>query len=223
MDDKIRLYKFLPKQFVENLLDGKILFRNLVYFKKLEGNPRWDVFEGRHVDAPDHDVHVENISTGQKFKGPFAFHSAIATPEKVFCFCTSQHVSDEMKKYGAACVIITDAVEFERRLRLALIRRDRIAAIDKPMLIAGPVKYFDQTKAAPDGVDIKNARHLPFLKRSSYSTDAEYRFVFARRGGFALKEQFILDRREEDDDVTGLPSKEITLRAGSIRDIAKEL
>jgi hypothetical protein len=166
---------------------------------------------------------LQNVSTGQKFKGPFAFHSSIASPEKVFCFCTSQHASDEMKKYGAACVVITGAVEFERRLRLALIRRDRIAASDKPMLIAGPVKYFNQTKAAPDGVDIKNARHLPFLKRSTYSTDAEYRFVFARRGGFALKEQFTLDRREEDDDVAGLPSREITLQVGSIRDIAKEV
>jgi hypothetical protein len=39
MDDKIRFYKFLPKQFVENLLDGKILFRNLVYFKKTGGQP----------------------------------------------------------------------------------------------------------------------------------------------------------------------------------------
>lgn len=217
------LYKFLPQQFVASLLDGNILFRNLVYFKKLEGNPRWDSFEGRHVDAPDHDVQVENLTTGQKFKGPFAFHNSIANPEKVFCFCTSLHVSDEMKKYGSACVVITEPMEFERRLELALIRRDRIAAVDKPMLIAGPVKYFDQAKPAPDGVDIKNARHLPFLKRSRYSTDAEYRFVFARRGGFVLKQQLIMDRQEEDDDVAKLPSREITLQIGSIRDIAEEV
>jgi hypothetical protein len=92
------LFKFLPSNFVTSLLDGTILFRNLVYFKKLEGDARSDIFEGRHVDAPDHDVQIDNLTTGKKLRGPFTFHNAIEHPERIFCFCTSLHVTDEMTR-----------------------------------------------------------------------------------------------------------------------------
>lgn len=71
------VYKYLPREFVPALLEGRILFRNLVYFKRLERDPRWDVFEGGHIDAPDHDVHMDNLTTGKRITGPFVFHNTL--------------------------------------------------------------------------------------------------------------------------------------------------
>jgi hypothetical protein len=47
--------------------------------------------------------------------------------------------------------------------------------------------------------------------------------VFARRGGFVLKQMIVIDHREEDDDLAGRPSKALSLEIGSIRDIAEEV
>jgi hypothetical protein len=128
-----------------------------------------------------------------------------------------------MEKYGSSCVRIADPVEFERRLLFAMIKRDRLTPLGKPLLTAGPVIYFDTAKSAPESVDVKNPRHVPFLKRSRYSTDAEYRYLFARRGGFILKQMIVIDHREEDDDLPHRPSKALSLEIGSIRDIAAEI
>jgi hypothetical protein len=216
----VHLFKFLPEAYVDELLDGAILFRNLVYFKKLETDPRRDLFEGRHVDAPNHNVQIEILKTGRRISGPFAYHNTIAHPDRIFCFCTSLQRGLEMQKYGAACVAIHDVAEFSRRVRFALVRRARLLPLESPALLDGPIVYFDPSTVAPDGVDVTNPRQLPFLKRTTYSSDHEYRFAFSRRGGYSIKRMILIDHREEDDDLDALSAKSVTLRISSIRDIA---
>ena len=217
------VYKYLPREFVPALLEGRILFRNLVYFKRLERDTRWDVFEGGHIDAPDHDVHMDNLTTGKRITGPFVFHNTLEYPDRVFCFCTSLSLSLEMRKYGTACVEIVDVDAFSRRIELQLTRYGRIVRLGRPILQARPIVYYDQTKAAPEWINIKNPRDLPFVKRTKFSSDQEFRFVFARRRAYELKQVVHMDRREIDEGIETKPSKDTIVEIGSIRDIAREV
>ena len=55
------LYKYLPRRFAEALINrGEVLFRGLSYFRAVEHVARGDEIEGVHVDAPDHDVTLED-------------------------------------------------------------------------------------------------------------------------------------------------------------------
>ena len=85
MTSLTKLFKYLPAKYVEQFLDGDVLFRNLVYFKRIEADPRNDLFEGKHVDSPDHDVEITVVSTGRRIREAFAFHNALDKMEKVFC------------------------------------------------------------------------------------------------------------------------------------------
>ena len=79
------LFKYLPAQYADHLLNGEILCRNLVYFRKIEGDPRADISEGTHIDAPHHDVQLMNMTTGQTITGRFAYHNVLKNIERVFC------------------------------------------------------------------------------------------------------------------------------------------
>jgi len=217
------VFKYLPEQFVSALLAGEILFRNLVYFKRLETDPRWDVFEGAHVDAPDHDVQMHNLTTGVRTRGRYSFHNTLEQPHRVFCFCTSLAFDPAWTKYGSACVEILDVGEFARRLLHQLIRRDRIVALERPLLQSKAVIYFDQAKTAPPSVDVLNPRQLPFLKRLRYGSDQEFRFVFARRGGYRLQRVVHLDRQERDNSIACKPNASITIRIGNLDKIARRV
>ena len=175
------LYKTLPEEYVADLLDGAILFRNLVYFITVEADPRTDVYEGRHVDAPDHPV-LLLLEDGREISGQLEFHNTVRYPERIFCFCTSTHQTPGIIKFGNACIRIHDPIEFKKRLTAALARRHQLSRLERPFLTARPVDYYATMEAAP--VDITNPKQLPFLKRTTYIDEAEFRFVFAKRGGY---------------------------------------
>lgn len=215
------LFKYLPEQYVNSVLDGEVLFRNLVYFKRIENDPRRDLSEGTHIDSPDNDIKITKIETGQHTKGRYAFHNTLANPERIFCFCTSTLFRPEMAKFGDACIEICDREEFGRRLERALKRRNRLSRLDSPFLLADTVKYYSVNQAAPSQIDIKNPRHLPFIKRHQYSDEKEFRFVFARRGSFVLKEMIVNQNYKESEEVKNKIERQIIVKIGSIRDIAR--
>jgi hypothetical protein len=218
-----RLFKYLPDRYAETLLDGRILFRNLVYFKRIELDPRSDMFEGVHIDAPDHDVTIDNLTTGRRTVGRFAFHNTLAHMERVFCFCTSLQQSPELLKFGNTCVEIRDAPVLAERLERALRQRHALTPLDTPLLIGKQVTYYASNQASPDSVDIKNPQHLPFLKRNRYQNEQEFRYVFARRGGYTLKQMLVLPGHNQLEQITGKPDRETIIDIGSIRDIAQRV
>jgi hypothetical protein len=58
-----RLFKYLPSQYVDNVLsNGDILFRNFTYFKQVEGKTRGDYLEAHHRDNPDNNIKIKNLS-----------------------------------------------------------------------------------------------------------------------------------------------------------------
>jgi hypothetical protein len=93
------LFKYLPAQYADSVLDGEILFRNLVFFKRIEDDPRRDLSEGTHISAPDSDYTITNLSKGGKVdKVRWPFHNILAAPERVFCFCTSTILRADLQK-----------------------------------------------------------------------------------------------------------------------------
>ncbi|NJO37164.1 MAG: hypothetical protein HC871_05495 [Rhizobiales bacterium] len=217
------LYKFLPEVFADSLLDGTILFRNLIYFKRLEHGPRVDLFEGIHSDAPDHDVKLTDVKTGRSISGRYAFHNTSKKPEHIFVFCTSMACGDALTKFGETCVRINDVQEFTRRIQRALASKKTLLRLEKPVLLANPITYYRPNTAAPPHIDVKNPRHLPFVKRHDYADEQEFRFVFARRGGYELKERIVTRHYSELNDIAGRKEAEHRLRIGQIRDIAERV
>jgi hypothetical protein len=216
------LYRSLPKQYVEALLNGDILFRNLVYFRMIEGDPRTDIHEGWHVDRPKHPVQIEIVGTTRIIEGDFAFHNNIMHPERIFCFCTSMKHDPSHSKFGDACIEILNPVLLTKRLRTALLRRGRLTRLADPVLLARPVSYYRVDEEAPAEINMKDPRDIPFAKRESYSDECEFRFVFARRGGYELLQQLVTADGGAVD-MAGKPQSEMLIKIGSIRDIAREI
>lgn len=214
------LYKGLPQQYVADLLAGRILFRNLVYFKKLEKDVRADLHEGVHIDAPDHPVRLETLDMRVVMEDQLAFHSGLKHPELVYCFCTS---TAPLGKFGDACVEIGDPAAFELRLNRALARRNLVSKLERPYVRSGAVRYFRPNAAAPDGVDIKDPTHLPFLKRVDFEDEREFRFVFARRRGYQLLERIVTPGFDARDDISGKPEDSVVIEIGPITDIARQI
>ncbi|BCH19254.1 hypothetical protein [Mesorhizobium sp. L-2-11] len=217
----LRLFKYLPEQYASSVLDGNLLFRNLPYFMKIEGDPRVDAYEGMHVDAPNNDVTITNVTTGQKIVGRFAYHNELNRPELIFCFCLSMAYDAGLRKFGGACIEITDEQALHDRIAGALLRRSRLTRLDRPLLRADRITYYRTDAAVAEGVDIKNPTHLPFLKRDTYAAEQEYRYVFAKRGGYELNQVIVNRLHQRNADIAKLKADEITLRIGSIRDIAE--
>ena len=149
------LYKRLPSEFVDKLQGGYILFRNLVYFKNIESDPRADLHEGTHVDtgAPGETTKLTVLNTGATLEGWYAYNR-LKNPELVYCFCTSY--SPSLTKFGKVCIEIYDIETFTHRLRSALARRNALSPLEKPFLLARAVGYYASDKAAPLWADIQN-------------------------------------------------------------------
>ena len=120
------LYKYLPSEFVNTVrTDGKLLFRNLSYFIKIEDKIRGDVLEGTHVDkglsGDGFDVTLED---GMKLKGQH-FMNSIEDTNVTFVFCLStvfdEKLFDEFE--CDACIKINNVVEFINRCLLAVKNR----------------------------------------------------------------------------------------------------
>lgn len=91
--------------------------------------------------------------------------------------------------------------------------------MEQPILLAQHIEYFAANREAPPTVDIKNPRHLPFLKREIYSDEKEFRFVFARQGGYEIKQMIVNRYYKDSEEIVAKEEQHIIVRIGSIRDI----
>ena len=104
-----RLYKFLTSRYVDSLVrKGRVLLRNLTFYRGLEEKARGDVFEGRHVDRPGSGVKLTVVETGKSIEGDFAFVNAVDA-QLVFVFCMSSRLDPSLyDEFDCnACVEIT--------------------------------------------------------------------------------------------------------------------
>lgn len=220
MDRQLKLYKYLPSQFLNAVVKkGDLLFRNLSYFRQYEDNRRGDPLEGFHRDNPDNDITLSDPKTGKILaKGDFSFLNSTNT-DLINVFCLSKAIKPELyEEFKADCCIeIIDADEFIRRTMFAVKRL--ISAHDSGLL-TGPVNYYMHN--APAGFDIKNPQNLAFAKGVTYEHQKEFRLVFGTKKAFDLKQQIVINKSYDfiGEAKKGTP-KEKHIFIGDIRDIVK--
>ena len=99
-------------------------------------------------------------------------------------------------------------------------RRNRLSRLEHPILLADQIRYFAPSQEAPPLVDVKNLRHLPFLKKNIYSDEQEFRFVFARQGGYELKQMIVNKYYKDSEEIANKTEQHVFIIIGPIRDIA---
>jgi hypothetical protein len=197
------VFKGLDTKYAESFLDGEVLFRSLSYFMRTADAARNDGYDGRHVDAPNHDVVMENLTTGGKIVGKMEFHNICGRPDRIFCFCVSTEKL-ACAKFGDVCVEIINVEEFARRLEMAIKRYALLIPLESPLLLARHVTYYDINASAPSDLNIKDANDLAFVKRSDYASESEFRFVFSKNGGRKLIQKITLKNYHPVEDIQNI-------------------
>jgi hypothetical protein len=211
-----RLYKYLPDRYVEDFVKGRLLFRSLSCFRGIEHGGRGDVHEGMHVDHPDNDVTITNLSKGTVMRGNFSFVNQTRA-DLIYCFCLSQrlHLSLFDEFSSDRCVEIVDVSGFLHRAMRAVAR---LRSASDWEFLHRPVEYYESNEAPAN--NIKEPRNLAFFKPSSFSHQDEYRLVAARTSSFQLTQEIVhVDAYDFSHDVREQPKREIRFRAGPIEDI----
>ena len=182
----------MSKEHMENMLDGKILFRNLPYFKKLDDKARGDKNEGSHIDSPSNLVTL-TFRQGSTH-GNFSFINSLKYPEKVFIFCLSEKYDNTLYKAfnSDVCIQINNAQEFFQLCKCSF-NKIRSLKFDKETgLINKKVEYFEYNKRTEGNV--KDPCCIPFFKHQSFSNQKEYRLIFGKRWAFKKLQQEIVTR-----------------------------
>jgi hypothetical protein len=216
------LYKYLPSQYADAVIkEGKLLFRNLSYFRQYEDRIRGDPIEGIHMDAPDRGFTITNLTRGFSITGNFSFLNSI-DQDNVFVFCLSKTFAVELfEEFSCdACIVIKNPDKFIARCRHAVKKLKRHGLADKKGLIHRSVDYYKFNEAVEKSV--KDPLNLPFFKAIRFSHQDEYRIVFGYPGAFKLTQR-IIDNSVFDlaaEIRRGTP-REHLLIVGNIEDIAE--
>ncbi len=214
---RVLLYKYLPLEYAKTFVErGEVLFRSLSYFRKVEHAERGDEAEGVHIDAPDNDVRLDNLTRGTSITGRFRFLNSL-DQDKVYAYCFSTQLSRELfERFNAdACVVLARTNPFFLRCSLAAPHH---FPLDPPGFSHRHVEYFDPANSAI--LPVKEPSNLPFFKHKSFSAQQEYRAVFAKRGGFTLVERIVQPEFTFAEEVAAGKPSETMLQLGSLASIA---
>lgn len=213
-----RLFKYLPDRFATRFVEkGRILFRSLSYFRKIEDLGRSDYLEGLHLDYPDNPITIKAVETGFSWSGRAGIINSIKQ-DRVLVFCLSQQLSsrlyDEFKTN--ICVEIYDVNEFIRRIEYRINQQVRFSAAG---FAHGKVEYYEPNR--PIGTDITKPHNIPFLKHIKYSHQREYRLMVSLSGGMEIVRTIVLPSHDLSDDIATCATTHRTLTIGTLRDIVK--
>jgi hypothetical protein len=212
------LYKYLPKEFAEDVLNkGDLLFRNLTYFRQCEGRIRGDPWEGIHKDHPGTEVTLKNLTRGGEMRGAYALlHST--DPDHIFVFCLSKNLDNKLvADFSATAVIeIFDPAELIRRVQFKL---RRVLSIHSYGVMARPVVYYKPDE--PALLNVEDPRNLAFVKNEIYRYQSEFRLVFGTRRAFRLIQQIAMPHHDPYEEAIKKQALQRLVTIGSISDIAK--
>ena len=91
-----RIYKYLPAKYLQRTIEeGRLLFRNLTYFKQTEDVNRADHLEAIHRHNPTNNVTIQNSTKGITINVNASFLNSIDS-DLVFAFCTSKVLDDTL-------------------------------------------------------------------------------------------------------------------------------
>lgn len=179
----MKLYKYLPSQYLDNVLKGEFLFRSLSYFCDFEDEQiRGDVFEGTQKYTGDGGLDIHNVETGISSKEKWIFKSKVDA-ENIFIFSTSSKLCPDLAKQfnSDVCIEFTNAGQIISKLSNAVKRRKSI----KPnKLHHGHVKYYKEDNVP--GTDWAFPIRISNSKLDYFSQQEEYRFQFSLLGALAF-------------------------------------
>lgn len=175
MSYRVALVKLLPKEFVEDFLNGSLYLNTCAYFSQLDqtdtvrADPNDGVFEARQV------VEIAILDESGSWlpipgvQNPVIFRSDELLKLNILCLYTitdrpNDTFDERNVAFGSVAVFISNLPEFIRRVRTA-------AALLNWAVAHGPVQYVEPTTHdGPMG---------PFRKFGSYAYQGEFRFVFS--------------------------------------------
>lgn len=199
-------------------MKGEVFFNTLSYFLSCEDLARRDANEGTNIYKPPDGLEVTNVTTNQKFKDHRGLISRIKHPERVFVFCTSLELSDNLfKKFSASgCAEISDVKELSNRISRHLRRSAH--KIKNKEILSGRVEYYnfgdkpEARYACPDQIIMS--------KSENFSDEKEYRIAFAKdANAFEVNNvDYYLSNSLTSYIKIGKPKK---LSLGDLTDIAK--
>jgi len=218
-DTPEKLYKYLPGEYVKQVLKGSLLFRNLTYFRQHEDKVRGDETEGIHIDHPDNPITIEVLNRlVPPVIGDFSFLNSIEQ-DKIFVFCLSTVLERKLfDEFRADCCIVTEDVpKFLLRCRSGIIR---YGVLNKCGFLHRRVDYYRSNEAAQRSV--KDPQNLPFFKDARFKQQYEYRLVCGMKGAFTLKQRIVDNKifSFQEEIQKGRPYQR-TVRVGNLEDIAR--
>lgn len=200
------------------LKNGEVFFNTLSYFLSCEDQARRDVTEDANIYMPASGLDITMTATNQKLKDYRGLISRVKRPDRVFVFCASIELSENLfHKFGAVgCVEIFDVQEFSSRITRHL--RKSAHNIKNREILSGKIEYYgfeeepEARYACPDQIIMS--------KSSRFSDEKEYRVAFAKDvDAFAVNNvNHTLTDTLEINAATGVPKK---LILGDLSDIAK--
>ena len=95
---------FGDNQHLENFLQkGEVFFNTLSYFLSCEDLSRRDISEDANVYMPSKGLEISITATNQKLKDQRGLISRVKRPDRIFVFCTSLELSENLfRKFCAA-------------------------------------------------------------------------------------------------------------------------
>lgn len=182
---KRSVFKYLPKEFVPNLLAGEIYCNSLQYFQKYEDDGvRGDSKEGVSVHKPSTGLQMNNLTTGRSFTlEDWQFESS-AISNQIYVFCMSLNMSDrlEMEFKSTACVEIYDVEKFCYLVTKNLPLGFALPSIDRRLRVGHRVRYYDDSVAPGNRWALPES--IAISKRKQYGWQEEFRLVFGKSGVF---------------------------------------
>lgn len=211
----MRLYKYLPKQYVDTVLrEGVFLFRSLAYFQDFEdGQIRGDRYEGIQKYSGDGGLEITNITRGTTGKENWTFKSKVDA-EKIFIFSTSKILSRELAdEFEAECCIeILDSSKIISGLRSAILRRRHV----KPnRLFHDDVEYYEESQEPK--IDWAFPDKIVTRKLDVFLPQQEYRFYFSINNALELgRTQQEIEMKSSEKPKRTTPYPEKRLKIGNI-------
>lgn len=210
------LYKYYDRrEWAEALLDGKLLFHSLAFFRDYEDkNGRGDRNEGTSIFRPDGGLIINNETQGKTIKLPDHAFTSAANPEEIFVFSTSRSPSDRLREdlKAVACVEIMKVGSFCGRIK---------AALPPNATFRGRrVVYYHESESCNPRWALPE--EIAVSKLDSFAWQDEYRFIFCLTDAFGFEKvalRFVHDKASSTPNPT--EHHAYVVEARSLRDICR--
>ncbi|MDK9723182.1 MAG: hypothetical protein OEL53_18640 [Rhodospirillales bacterium] len=168
--------RFGQEEYAQDFLAGKILFRSLIYYQRLEekDSSRGDAAEGSFRFSPEDGTIIQIQSKDGAWHtigGVENIGSKLPNPEHFFICCLSFRLRPEQNKFGGHLVTIMNPSSFIERLTSGPVKKGHMSW--------SRVTYYDETEKLPAS-DAFQPYHQPLWmrKRIKFRDEQEFRIAF---------------------------------------------